>query len=52
MPKKTYPLSHGQQSERFKKAVRDLVDAGDLDVSDEEAIANRMKTNVKAQKGA
>lgn len=30
MPKKKAAESQGEQSERFRKAVRDLIDAGEL----------------------
>jgi polyhydroxyalkanoate synthesis regulator phasin len=50
MPKKKNPESQGQQSERFKQAVRDLVDAGELNPTDADAAFERIMDNVKVQK--
>ena len=37
MPKKKNPESQADQSERFRKAVRDLVDAGELNLTEADA---------------
>lgn len=42
MPKKKNPESQEQQSERFRKAVTDLVDAGDLNPTEADAAMDRM----------
>lgn len=36
MPKKENPISQAEQSERFRKAVQDLVDAGELSPTEAE----------------
>ena len=36
MPKKENPISQAEQSERFRKAVQELVDAGELSPTEAE----------------
>ena len=50
MPKKQNQESQEQQSERFKKTVRDLVDAGDLSPADADAAFDKMMNRVKIPK--
>lgn len=51
MPKKKNPESQEQQSERFKKDVRDLVDAGELNPTEADAAFEKLMRHVKTPKG-
>jgi polyhydroxyalkanoate synthesis regulator phasin len=42
VPKQGKKLTGKEQSERFKKAVRDLVDAGELNSTDADAMLDKM----------
>jgi len=42
VPKKKNQETQAEQSERFKKAVRDLIDAGDLNPAGASALVDRM----------
>jgi polyhydroxyalkanoate synthesis regulator phasin len=50
MPKKKNQESQEEQSERFKKAVRDMIDAGELNPTEADAVFERLIKNVKAGK--
>ena len=50
MPSKKNPESQEEQSERFKKTVAELVDAGELNPTDADDAFNRLMTNVVLQK--
>lgn len=47
MPKKKVQETQAEQSERFRKTVRDLVDAGELNPTDADAAFERLMTKVK-----
>jgi polyhydroxyalkanoate synthesis regulator phasin len=54
MPKKKNPETQEQQSERFRKVVRELVDAGELNPTEadkafEQALANSSLRHSKNQ---
>jgi polyhydroxyalkanoate synthesis regulator phasin len=49
MPKKKNQESQTEQSERFKKAVRDLVDAGELNPTDADKAFDRLMGQVKTK---
>jgi polyhydroxyalkanoate synthesis regulator phasin len=42
MPKKKSQETQTEQSERFRKAVREMVDAGELDPTEADAALDRM----------
>ena len=42
MPKKAKPESQAEQSERFKKDVQGLIDAGELSPTDAEKIMDKI----------
>lgn len=42
MPKKKNQETQAEQSERFKKAVRDLIDAGELDPTDADSSLDKL----------
>lgn len=45
MPKQSKKLTEKEQGERFKKAVRDLVDAGELNSTEADNALDRMLRN-------
>ena len=47
MPKKKNPESQEEQSERFRKAVTDLVDAGELNPEDADKVLDTMTLNMR-----
>ena len=47
MPKKKKQESQEDQSERFKKAVRDLIDAGELNPTEADEKFDRLMGNVR-----
>lgn len=47
MPKKKNQESQEQQSERFRKAVRDLVDAGELNPTEADKAFDRLVGKIK-----
>jgi hypothetical protein len=46
------PLSQKDQSERFRAAVRELIEAGELDPTEADAAFERMMDRVKVEKSA
>ena len=50
MPKKKNPESQADQSERFRKAVRDMVDAGELSLTETDHAFNKLMNNIRARK--
>lgn len=51
MPKKKPGMTPEEQSQKFKDAVRDLVDAGELNPTEADAAFERMMGRVKMPKG-
>lgn len=51
MPKKKNPESQQQQSERFRKAVRDAVADGELNPGEADAAFEKLMDKVKVPKG-
>jgi hypothetical protein len=49
MPKKKHQETQAEQSERFKKAVRDLEAAGELIPTEADAAFERLMENVKTK---
>lgn len=49
MPKKKTPETPEQQSERFKKAVQELIDAGELDPTEAEENFEQVMHNITKQ---
>lgn len=50
MPKKKVQETQAEQSERFKKAVRDLIDAGELNPTEAgEALDKMVRTKAQAK---
>jgi polyhydroxyalkanoate synthesis regulator phasin len=47
MPKQKRKETQAEQSERFRKAVQDLVDAGELNPTEAEAALDKMVREVK-----
>ena len=52
MPKKKHQETQQQQSERFNKTVRDLVDAGELNPIDADTAFEKLMGKVKTSKGS
>lgn len=50
MPKKKNQDTQAEQSERFKKAVRDLIDAGELTPTEADEAFKRLMDNIKHSK--
>jgi polyhydroxyalkanoate synthesis regulator phasin len=50
MPKKQNQESQAEQSERFRKAVRELVDAGELNPTEAEAALDRIVRECSIEK--
>ena len=50
MPKKKNQESQAEQSERFRKTVRDLVDAGELNPTDADRAFDKLVTGAKRVK--
>ncbi len=50
MPKKKVELTPEQQSELFRKVVRELVDAGELNPTDADAAFERLLPRVGARR--
>ena len=46
MPKKKQKLTQKEQSERFKKAVQDMIDAGELNPTEADEAFERLIKNV------
>jgi polyhydroxyalkanoate synthesis regulator phasin len=51
VPKKKNQESQAEQSERFKRAVRDLVDAGELNPTEADKAFDRLMGQVKTKSG-
>jgi polyhydroxyalkanoate synthesis regulator phasin len=51
MPKKKIQESQAEQSKRFRKTVRDLVAAGELNATDAESAMERVILKAASQKG-
>lgn len=51
MPKKKNAESQKEQSERFRKTVRDLVAAGELNPTDADSAFEKLISKVKIPKG-
>jgi polyhydroxyalkanoate synthesis regulator phasin len=50
MPRKAKQESHAEQSERFRKLVQDMVDAGELNPTEAEvALEQLMRTGAKTK---
>lgn len=49
MPKKTKQETPAEQSERFKKAVREMIDAGELNPTDANAAFERLIHRVRTK---
>lgn len=52
MPKKKVQETQEEQSERFRKAVRDLVDAGELNPTEADVAFEKLMGKVKSNRGA
>lgn len=50
MPKKKVQETQAEQSERFRRAVREMIDAGELSPTDAEAAVDRLVRKPFAQK--
>lgn len=49
MPKKKVQETQAEQSERFKKAVRDMIDAGELSPTDAVEVLDKILVNQRAK---
>ena len=49
MPKKKYQETQAEQSERFRKTVRDMVDAGELNLTEADKGFAKMMSNLQTQ---
>lgn len=49
MPKKKNQETQAEQSERFKKAAQDMIDAGDLDPDEADGLVSRILAGSKTE---
>lgn len=51
MPRKKVQETQAEQSERFRKAVRELIDAGELNPTDADAAVDGLVKRSKVERG-